>query len=394
MRHDASMRVPRPAGRVALAGGVLVVLAAAGVTAAAGERPAAALPAAGSPGAASAPATSPSPASASPTSPSPASASPTSPSPALSAATNGAADTAAAADYSAILDALWDFDAPAASEQRFRAERSRHPPGSREALEAATQVARTLGLQHRFAEGDALLDRLEPALRDAPARVRVRALLERGRLRNSAGQRDAAVPLFEQALRASAGDTLPGAAFYEVDALHMLGIAAPGDAGLACNRRALAAAGRARDARSRGWRASLLNNLGWTLHERGDDAQALAAWEQALALREAAGKPALVRIAKWTVARGLRGVGRLDEAEAMQRALAEEFAQAGAPDGYVYEELAELALARGRAAEARASAARAYALLKDDPDLAAREPARLARLARIAGAPGSGGATP
>lgn len=291
----------------------------------------------------------------------------------------------AAADYSAILDALWDFDAPAVSEARFRAERARHAQGSREALEAATQVARSLGLQGRFAQGDAVLDDLAHALGHAPVRVRVRWLLERGRLRNSSGDRDAALPLFERALAASADDRLPGAAFYEVDALHMLGIAAKSDDALEWNRRAIVAAARAPDARTRDWQASLLNNLGWTLFERGEQAQALAYWQQALALREAAGKPGPLRIAKWTVARGLRSLGRLDEAESMQRALARETEQASAPDGYVYEELAEIALARGHAADARGPAARAYALLKDDADFAAREPARLARLARIGG---------
>jgi len=87
------------------------------------------------------------------------------------------------------------------------------------------------------------------------------------------------------------------------------------------------------------------------------------------------------------IARGLRSLGRLDEAEAIQRALAAERGNAAeeAGDGYVYEELAELALARNDAAAARPFAARAYALLKDDADLAANEKPRLARLARIGG---------
>jgi tetratricopeptide (TPR) repeat protein len=253
-------------------------------------------------------------------------------------------------------------------------------------------VARALGQQRRFDEGDALLDAVEPALAQAPARVRVRYLLERGRLRNSAGERAAAVPLFEQALAASRDDASPGAAFYTVDALHMLGIATPPDQALAWNRQALAVAQQASDERARGWRASLLHNLGWTLFERGESEPALAYWQQALALREATGKAGEVRVARWTVARGLRALGRLDEAWAMQRALAEETERAHASDGYVYEELAEIALARGEEGAARPYAARAYALLRDDAGLQASEPARLARLARLGGVatPGAG----
>jgi tetratricopeptide (TPR) repeat protein len=291
----------------------------------------------------------------------------------------------AAADYSATLDAGWDFDAPAASEAKFRAEAARQPAGSREALEASTQVARTLGLQRRFSEADALLDALEPGLGQAPDRVRVRYLLERGRVRNSSGQPRAAVPFFEQALAASTRDALPGASYYAVDAMHMLGIAAAPDVALEWDRKALAAAQAATDPRTRGWRASLLHNLGWTVFERGDAAQALAYWQQALVLRESQGDTATTRVARWTVARGLRAVGRIDEAWAMQRALADETERAHAPDGYVYEELAELALARGQEAAARPYAAHAHALLKDDAELRASAPARLARLARLGG---------
>ena len=71
---------------------------------------------------------------------------------------------------------LWDFDDPAASEQRFR-----------DAADAAeepqrgiwlTQVARALGLQERYDEGHAVLDDLAVS----NAEVATRVSLERGRL--------------------------------------------------------------------------------------------------------------------------------------------------------------------------------------------------------------------
>jgi hypothetical protein len=52
----------------------------------------------------------------------------------------------------------------------------------------------------------------------------------------------------------------------------------------------------------------------------------------------------------------------------------------------VYEELAEIALARGDAAAAQPWAAKAHALLKDDPDVA-NDTARLAHLAAAARGP-------
>lgn len=290
------------------------------------------------------------------------------------------AHAASTDDFSARLDALWDFDAPAVSETRFRAALADATPQSREAYETSTQIARTLGLRRKFAEADAVLDGVAPALDAQPARVRVRYLLERGRTRNSGGAQEKARVLFKDALAAAARDTLPGADFYRVDALHMLGIAAPAPEQLDWNLKALAAADASTDVRARGWRGSLLNNIGWTYHDRGDYAAALDAWQKALAAREAAGNATQIRTAKWTVARGLRSLGRLDEAEAIQLALAKAPA-----DGYVYEELAEIALARNDAAAAKPWAAKAYALLKDDAGLKAGEPARLARLAKVGG---------
>ena len=287
-------------------------------------------------------------------------------------------------DYSDQLDALWNFADPAQSEARFRTESLRHAPGSRESIEASIQIARAQGLQRQFDAADATLDSVARTLEAQPARVRVRYLLERGRRDNSSGRSAEATRWFEQALAASQGDDLPGAAYYRVDALHMLAIASPPSQALDWHRQALAAANAATDARTRGWRASLLNNLGWTLHDRGEYAEALDCWRNALAAREAMGDAGNIRIARWTVARGLRSLERLDEAESIQRALANELASAGTPDGYVFEELAEIALARGDRAAAQPWAAQAVAILGADKDLQASDAARLARLADIA----------
>jgi tetratricopeptide (TPR) repeat protein len=294
-----------------------------------------------------------------------------------------AAKAMAADDYSMRLDALWSFDDPKTSEARFRAEMAKYDPVSREALEAATQVARAEGLQRKFEATDATLDAVARALDRAPARVSVRYLLERGRRQNSSGNPQGAVPLFSRALEASRKDALADADFYRIDALHMLGLAAEPADRLAWDEKALAAADASNEARARGWRGSLLHNIGWAHHERGDYQRALDAWQKALAIREASGDVERTRLARWTVARGLRSLGRLDEAESIQRALAAETEAASVPDGYIYEELAEIALARNDAAQAKPWAAKAYALLKDDAFLAAEEPARLARLAKI-----------
>jgi len=285
--------------------------------------------------------------------------------------------------FAQTLDAQWDYGKPAASEQRFRAELAKWPPDSAQAQEVCTQIARALALQRKFDAAHAMLDGVEAKLPNASAHLRVRYLLERGRTFNSSGARERAVPLFAEALALAEREHDE---FYAVDAAHMLGIAAPPGERLDWNLKALALAEGASDARARGWRASLYHNIGWTYFDAGDPAKALDFWQKALALRETTGNADRIRVAKWTVARGYRAMGRLDDAEKIQRALVVELDAIGERDGYVYEELAEIALARGDAAAAQPWAAKAHALLKDDPDVANDAP-RLARLAAIASGP-------
>jgi tetratricopeptide (TPR) repeat protein len=287
------------------------------------------------------------------------------------------------ADFSAQLDAQWNFAQPAESAQRFRAELLRWPIGDPQALLVATQIARAQSLQRQFGDAHATLDAIGARLADAPSHVRVRYLLERGRTFNSAGAPEQAVPLFAEALSLAecASDE-----FYAVDAAHMLGIAAPPATQLDWNVKALAMADAATDPRARRWTASLHNNIGWTYHDRGDYAAALAHWEKALAARQTMGDAARTREAKWAVARGLRSLSRFDEAQAIQSALAAENDALGAPDGYVYEELMEIALARGDGPTATKWAGKALPLLKGDLSRGQADAARLARLAAIAAA--------
>lgn len=292
-----------------------------------------------------------------------------------------AADAAAQGNdtFARALDAQWDFGKPAISEQRFRAELAKWPPDSAQAQEVRTQVARALGLQRKFGDAHAMLDTVDAKLADMPPHVRVRYLLERGRALNSSGEPQRAVPLFTDALALAEREHDE---FYAIDAAHMLGIAAPPSERLAWNLRALALAEAATDTRARDWRASLYHNIGWTYFDDGDALRALDFWQKALAARETMGEAGRIRVAKWTVARGYRAVGRLDDAEQIQKALVVEFDALGEPDGYVYEELAEIALARGDGASAQRWAAKAHAALKDDADLAGSD--RLARLVDVA----------
>lgn len=177
----------------------------------------------------------------------------------------------------ADLDGLWDFSDPSGSEWRLRDAAEAEGDAVARA-ELRTQVARALGLQERFEEADAVLDAEHAA---APV-VAVRVALERGRVRNSAGDPAAAAPLFRVAATVAAA---AGLDFLHVDALHMLAIVEP-DAAEYWTQRALEVLDGASVARTLRWRVSLHNNLGWALLGAGRRADAIAAFERA---RDAAG---------------------------------------------------------------------------------------------------------
>lgn len=285
------------------------------------------------------------------------------------------------------FDRLWDYSQPVESESRLRAvlPQVEGRPGAHAAL--LTQIARAQGLQRRFEEAHETLDEaaalLEAAAPEGEAAVaRVRLLLERGRVRNSAGRPEEAQPLFEEALAAARE---AGEDYHAADAAHMLGIVTPPREQLAWHKEALAIAEASDDERARGWLGPLYNNIGWTHHDLGEYEKALHAFQQGLAWREAKGQERETRIARWSVARALRSLGRVEEAHKMQQALLAEHRRLGEEDGYVYEELAECLREMGRDEEAQAYFAQAYEQLAQDPWLAGQEQDRLQRLRRLGG---------
>jgi tetratricopeptide (TPR) repeat protein len=180
----------------------------------------------------------------------------------------------------------------------------------------------------------AVLDSLPTTQPELAARV----LLERGRVLNSSGSPGAARPLFESAFALASEAGLDHLA---VDALHMVAIVAPPSEQVELNSRALSLAEAAADPRAREWRASLLNNLGWTRFDAGEYPAALSLFEEALAAREVQGKAREIGVARWCVARAMRALGRVPEALVAQRELAEWLAAHGLPpDPYVDEEIA------------------------------------------------------
>lgn len=276
------------------------------------------------------------------------------------------------------LDDLWDFENPDASEGRFRQRIASLDPATdaMELAEAQTQLARAQGLQRHFDDAHATLDQVEARLADLSQRVWIRYDLERGRVFNSSGALERAQPLFLLAwdeARAVSEDALA------VDAAHMLGIVTTGEESLSWNLRALQLAQTSDQPRAQRWQGSLYNNIGWTYFGEGRYHDALAMFERALERRQADGKEGQIGVARWCIARTLRGLGRTEEALALQQSLLAALPE----DGYVSEEIGECLLALGRGAESRPYFRRAAEMLSQDIWLAAQEPQRLERLRQL-----------
>ncbi len=281
----------------------------------------------------------------------------------------------------AEFDSLWAFDKPIETREKFQTLLAEIDAQSSEAAEVMTQIARTYSLTGEFGAAHALLDRVEAMLGRHRPIITIRYLLERGRTLRSAGEAAASIPLFEEAFALAQRERQD---FYAIDAAHMLALVLPGEEQMAWHKRGLQMAAQSADVRAQKWQGSLANNLAWTLHERGEFAQALAYFEQALQAFEGYGSQEQIWIARWAIGRTYRSLNRIDEAIDVQKAILIEREQADRPDGYVHEELAECYLLQTQMEAARQHFAAAHSLLAQDEWLQKNESERLQRLQTLA----------
>jgi len=257
------------------------------------------------------------------------------------------------------ISSLWTYSDPALSEQRFQAALA--GASADDAFVLRTQIARTWGMRVDFERARSILAPLEAQLPAVSAEAKVRYALELGRSHASTAHppelltpdhRERARTLYLQAFETAKAAQLDDLA---IDALHMMVTVEsdPADQ-LAWDLKALAYMEQSTQADARKWEGSLRNNIGYANRVLGHHDEALVQFELSLAAHERAGRPRNVRIARWMIARTLRDLQRYDEAIAIQRRLEREYADAGEPDPYVFEELEQLYRVTGDAAAADA----------------------------------------
>lgn len=278
------------------------------------------------------------------------------------------------------FDKLWDYNDPAGTEAKFRELLPKAEKGKDKEyyIELLTQLARTQSLQRKFTEAHEILDKVMKLLKPEHIVPRIRFMLERGRTYNSAKEYDKARELFMGAYMQADKYKEDNLA---IDAVHMLGIVDKGDESLKWNELAIQMAEDTQDEKARGWLGALYNNTGWTYHDMGEFDKALELFERDVVWHTERKSGMQLYIAKWSVARCLRSLGRTEEALNMQLALrGKDSEMYSCEDGYNSEEIAECLHALGRADEARPYFKRAYEQLSKDIWVQENDKEKLERL--------------
>lgn len=276
------------------------------------------------------------------------------------------------------FEKLWDYNDPTATEIKFRELLPDYPIEKNLSgfLQLNTQIARTYSLREMFDKAHDLLNEVESRLPATKEVAHVRYFLERGRTFHSSRKSAEARAAFIQAKRIA--EEL-GEDFYALDALHMLAIAAPPEQAIVLNEEAVLKAETSVEPRAKNWLGAVYNNLAWAYFDKGQYEKALSVFLRALKWREEKQSEREIRIAKWCVGRTLRAMNRIDNAITIQLGLLEEMVNTDHPDGYVYEELAELYLAKGEEIY-KMYFGLAYHSLREDARLLRNEKARLDRM--------------
>lgn len=287
------------------------------------------------------------------------------------------------------IDELWDYSNPKGTREKFlkTLEEMGAAAPLESVLEIKTQIARTHSLGGEFEESHQVLDEVETRLAPEMALVKTRLQLERGRAFNSAKEKDKAIACFHESLENAKAHQQD---FYAVDAAHMLAISAPSfDEKVKWAHEGIRLAEESALPRARRWLGSLYNNLGWDYHDAKKFEEALGLFEKAKAYHQEFGNSESRFIARWTVARCLRSLERFTEATEAQQQLMAEMEKLSNPDGFVFEELAELSLVEGAQEKAQAYAQKAVEQLKSQAAwLQEWEPERWKRLEELAAAEG------
>ena len=210
--------------------------------------------------------------------------------------------------------------------------------------------------------------------------AKIRYLLERGRTFNSENKKKTARKLFIDAFESSKDLSADN---YTIDAAHMVAIALEDlDEKLEWTEKGIKIAEDSENDKVKRWIGVFLNNSGWDLFDAKRYNEALEKFQKCEEFHKNVGNHQNQNIARWSIAKTYRLLGKIEDSLKIQTALLNEN-DGKDESGYTYEELGELYFLRGEKEKAKQFFSLAYEVLSKDKWLLKNESGRLGRLKKL-----------
>lgn len=286
------------------------------------------------------------------------------------------------------LDLLWSSAEPAASELVYLA----LLPGAQlltgkdraHLAELLTQIARSQTLQGKGTEARQNLELADEMLRDTqvacPVSVRIRWLLERGRLYVWDKTPSQARAMFVEAWTLAKNS---GEDHFVVEIAQMMARIEPQKVQQEWLDRAINVAESSPQLKAKRWLGSLYASLGWKLYDLRQFQNAFETFQKSLSHLKLHGTTREVFVARWSTGKVLRTMGKTEDALVIQKALLAELGIGGIRDGRLYEELAECLQTLEHTAEAQLYFELAYRELSNDEWVTDNQPVKLKRMKEL-----------
>ena len=281
-------------------------------------------------------------------------------------------------NISVDFNKMWNYSDPVGTREKFKDLLVNSEDKNLDyLLQLKTQIARTHSLKAEFKEAHSILNEVEENLSGETIVAKVRYFLERGRTYNSANEKEKAKILFVSAFDLSNEFKLDN---YTIDAAHMVAIAESDlDNKVLWSEKGIEIAQKSSNDQVKRWIGVFYNNTGWDLFESNRYDEALEKFIYCRAFHKDMSNKKNEDIARWSIAKTYRYLGKLEDSLKIQEDL---LAESNGKDesGYTYEELAELYFLMGQKDMAKSYFSRAYDILSKDVWLQKNESARLERM--------------
>ncbi len=248
-------------------------------------------------------------------------------------------------------------------------------------IELLCLIARAKAGQQKLDESLATLEEAEKLLNEKNSghkvSAQIRWLIERGRLYILQNTPARSRPLFSQAwvLAVNSGED-----FFTVDIARMMAVIEPQKAQEEWIQKGIQIAEQSPQERPKRWLGSLYSTLAWKLYDLRQYEKAHETLQRSLSHFRKFGTEREIFVARWSVGRVLRQMNRTEDALTIQRALHAELGDNKAPDGRLYEELAECLHILKKNDEAQMYFELAFKELSKEQWVADSQPLKLKRL--------------